>query len=1227
MSHHPDPREALRCAWHLAVVEGPDTGWCLGLGREPADVGRGASDLPLTDPLVSRRHLQVRERRGRVQARDDGSANGTRWRPAARRPGRRPRRPVPPPHGPRALPGLRLPPIQRLLTALLLPALHRGTTRGGPDGAPRFRRRLAARWHDLPPGARLSLGATVLELRPRPAELSPPATAEPARPHERRDWLRLALPLVACLTMVPLLLSSTAGPWRWGILAVPLVLVAATVAGSRRRGAPRLPDPAALLLLAAARAGPVAAGEPLRAGVATAPGEEGLLLGEGHRVALVGAPEDTAAAARWVVCQLATWHDDLRVDVPRSWHWAGPQHRLGPAGAPRRLAVHLAPSSDPLPAGAGPAAGTAHLVLAASVEEVPSWCTRVVGAPRGGVPEAWAAAVAALVAPEQEVRAALPSAVHLADLLGPAERPGYVAAQWAQEHQGLAAPVGVAADGAVELDLVAHGPHALLAGTTGSGKSELLLAWLLALAVRHSPAALQLVLVDYKGGATFAGLAGLPHTAGVLTDLEPAATRRALTSLHAEVRRRERLLADAGAKDLAGYLADRPAVALPRLVVVVDEFRVLADTHPDVLDALVRLAAQGRSLGIHLVLATQRPGGSVSADVRANLTVRICLRVLEAAESQDVVGTADAANLPAVPGRALVRADGLRTVQAPWCGDDGWPERVVSAIQDAWEAGDGTASGRVAGAATGGEATTGQGTARERLSGGAVPGRPWAPPLPGRVALAELPPAGAGLALGRTDLPEEQRLGVWAWEPSALLVAGGPGTGRTETLRTVVAAALHAGAVVHVVATEPHRFADLRGPTAGTLVGSDDPRRVARLLQLLDGADGAPPGTDPAHPRHNGGRTATDGAQLLVVDDAETVAEQLDLAVGPGQGLQLLARTLRSGRRAGVTPVLSGPPSMLAARWAELVRTRLVLSPRDETEAMLAGVPRGLHGTEPVRGRGVLLGPGHATAVQVALTGPVDLGPPLPGVLRVAALPDAVHLGELLQEAGAEAARPTAPTWADGARRRAAPAETETARPRMAPESTDDAGECVLLGRGGDGAAPLRVACGPGDVLLVVGPPGTGRTSALETLRAQLAGRVLTPSAPADVPGGRAVLVIDDVDRWPPAALDELDHLLASRRDLTVLASTRPEPVAGAYRGALATWRATAALLLLRASHPTTAQLTDVDLSTAADPARPRQPGRGVLLARGVATAVQVATPGAVSERHITALGARVPEA
>ncbi|PFG40762.1 S-DNA-T family DNA segregation ATPase FtsK/SpoIIIE [Georgenia soli] len=1202
MTHHPDPRTALRSPWHLAVVAGPDTGWCLGLGPEPAEVGRGAADLPLTDPLVSRRHLEVRERRGRFEARDHGSANGTRWRAPSRLGRRRT-------HPSRARPQPR---VLLSLTRRLPPALSRALLRART-------RPLPPRWRELPEGTNLRLGATVLQVRRRPEDLRAPAAPEPSRAPEGRDWVRMALPLLACLTMVPLLVSSGAGPWRWAILAVPVVLLAATVVAVRRPRAPELPDPAALLLHAAAAVARLPAGEELRATVSASRPGAGLVLGDGDRVALVGRPGHVTAAAWWLACQLATWHGDLRVDLP-SLPGGGPR-RLGPAGAPRRLTVLVAPgpadaprSADPsrtadTPAEGPPATGDAqasvHVVLARSVQEVPAWCTRVVTVDRPGISPAWAAAAAGLLARGATASTtALPRQVHLADLLGegPADDPAVVRRQWAVPHPGLAAPLGVDEAGTVEIDLVVHGPHALLAGTTGSGKSELLLAWLLALALRHPPDRLQLVLVDYKGGATFAGLAGLPHTAGVLTDLEPAATVRALASLRAEVRRRERLLADAGAKDLAAYLAARPAEPLPRLVVVVDEFRALADSHPDLLDALVRLAAQGRSLGIHLVLATQRPGGAVSADVRANLTVRICLRVLEAAESQDVVGTSGAADLPPVPGRALVRTDTLRTVQAPWCGDDGWAGRAVRAAREAWESAWDSAGAEV----------------RE------VPGRPWAPALPRRVELAGLEadaagPAGpdsarpsrphadgagtadprSGLVLGVSDLPDEQRLGVWVWRPSALLVVGGPGTGRTETLRSVVASALRARAVVHVLAAGPHRFADLAGPTLGTVTGSDDPRRAARLLERLE-AETAP--------------------QLLVVDDAEAVAERLDQVAGPGQGLQLLARALRDGRRAGVATALSGPPSLLAARWTESVRTRVVLAPRDETEALLAGVPRDLHGGDPVPGRGVLLEPGRATAVQVAVTGAVDLGPAEPGILRVAPLPERVSLAELSRDGLPPGELP--------------PGEPV---PDEVPQAEPPHGATVLLGRGGDDGGPVGLRCEPGEVLLVVGPPGSGRTTTLSLLRQQLGGRAVAVGQPGDLPAGPAVLVVDDVDRWASPALEELGQRLASRRDLVVVAAARPEPVVGAYRGPLATWRSTATLLLLRPSHPATTQLTDVDLSTAADPARPLHPGRGVLVTRGRALALQVATPAdapappapalQTTALQTTAPGARVPEA
>src|SRR5690606_33294925 len=121
----------------------------------------------------------------------------------------------------------------------------------------------------------------------------------------------------------------------------------------------------------------------------------------------------------------------------------------------------------------------------------------------------------------------------------------------------------------VEVDLAVEGPHALVAGTTGAGKSELLTTWVLGLALAHPPADLHVLLVDYKGGATFGALTGLPHVLGVLTDLDPGATSRALASLRAELARRERLLAAAGVRSLAEHT---PGGRPPRLLIVVDEF-------------------------------------------------------------------------------------------------------------------------------------------------------------------------------------------------------------------------------------------------------------------------------------------------------------------------------------------------------------------------------------------------------------------------------------------------------------------------------------------------------------------------------------------------------------------------------------------------------------------------------------------------------------------------------
>ena len=241
--------------------------------------------------------------------------------------------------------------------------------------------------------------------------------------------------------------------------------------------------------------------------------------------------------------------------------------------------------------------------------------------------------------------------------------PSDVAGAWRTPSTNV--PIGHDHDGIMTLDLARTGPHALVAGTTGSGKSEFLLTYLRGLFTLNSPEHVNALLIDYKGGATFGPLARAPHVVGVVTDLDHGLATRALTALRAEIGRREHLLGRHGLTSYRDYLAAAPAhLTLPRFFVVVDEFRVLADELPDFVAGLVRLAAVGRSLGMHVILATQRPGGAVSADMRANLDVRVALRVRERSDSIDVIDSPLASRISArTPGRGYLATAGEAPVE------------------------------------------------------------------------------------------------------------------------------------------------------------------------------------------------------------------------------------------------------------------------------------------------------------------------------------------------------------------------------------------------------------------------------------------------------------------------------------------------------------------------------------------------------------------------------------
>lgn len=220
----------------------------------------------------------------------------------------------------------------------------------------------------------------------------------------------------------------------------------------------------------------------------------------------------------------------------------------------------------------------------------------------------------------------------------------------------LYTPLGAGPLG-LSIDLVSQGPHILIAGTTGSGKSELLLTVLAGVAERYPPTEVSMILLDFKGGSSFNVLSPLPHTMSVETNHIAATSFRSLEAIAAELFRRESLFAEHQVADYVTYRRQMPHAVLPRLVVAIDELRVLVDQNTGAATTLAHLAATGRSLGFHLVLATQRTQGAVNADIRANIGSSISLRTATEHDSWDVLGTADAAKIsPADPGRAFFKA-------------------------------------------------------------------------------------------------------------------------------------------------------------------------------------------------------------------------------------------------------------------------------------------------------------------------------------------------------------------------------------------------------------------------------------------------------------------------------------------------------------------------------------------------------------------------------------------
>lgn len=236
----------------------------------------------------------------------------------------------------------------------------------------------------------------------------------------------------------------------------------------------------------------------------------------------------------------------------------------------------------------------------------------------------------------------------------------------------LAVPLGVRGkDDVVDLNLHerAHGPHGLIAGTTGSGKSELLQSYILSLAVNFAPEDVGFLPIDYKGGGMANLFNKLPHLMGSITNLDGAGTERALKSIHAELTKRQRWFSKYHVNNINLYTElykkgktvtdpqekkKYPSQPLPHLFLISDEFAELKANEPDFMDELVSTARIGRSLGVHLILATQKPSGVVNDQIWSNSHFKIALKVSEPADSKEIIRTPDAATITQ-PGRAYLQ--------------------------------------------------------------------------------------------------------------------------------------------------------------------------------------------------------------------------------------------------------------------------------------------------------------------------------------------------------------------------------------------------------------------------------------------------------------------------------------------------------------------------------------------------------------------------------------------
>lgn len=1143
-------RQALTTPWHLAVIAGPDEGMVIPLPTGRAVIGRASGSS--TDPGVGREAFSVVVAEGSVEL-EAASNSSTRracphWRARQRAAG-----------------------LARELRWPLLPRSVAARPRGERALFPGQRRR----WQ---PAERIRLGDSVWELRARPREIHPPP--------EPRGWGGLApmLPMLALpLLLIPLVLlrsrvmgMSGRGAWSLLLFAPLLLMMVLRMAtmhsgrrsprrrrSSRREGVRlwrgRRFDPCAALLLLASDL-PSPPEEILCGWIADRRRRFRWEIHNGDRIAVVGAGDQALRTAAHVLLMARV--NGARIScsmLPGS----GNGKEAGKVGLSWRLSWGAGLSSETASLDQSPpSAGRFAAELCLTTGKIPAHSTRCPPLLQGlpPLPIAWLFAAMELASPgtsaslHPTASAGTPS---FQTVMGTIDR-DLVGCAWAQTPggaQSLNAVLGLCGEERQRISLIEHGPHALLAGTTGSGKSELLTSWLLQLACQSSPEALCLILVDYKGGAAFGPLTHLPHTAGVLTDLAPELTDRVLRALEAELARRERRLAAAHLSDWRHLHDGQPA---PRIIIAVDEFQVLAQAHAEVLDALLRIAAQGRSLGMHLILSTQRPHGAISPSIRANTALRLCMRVLDGADSREVLGTELAASPDLPPGSVFIAGPTSSPSQSylsPWC--DPAEQDVLSIVSEL--------------------------RAAAQDQGVRDSSAPWAPPLPERRERS-IEEAWRGL-LAYVDEPAQQQWQAWSWDDSEpLVLLGAPRSGRSTLLESVALGEMSRSLSPSsraLGASSVHSTATTNAlPSFHAVHWAMGSKRLAAHPALAEHRETWGSALSMAQPRalsdlwHAAAEGSLDG-DLLLIDDLEAQMACLEHLLGPGQAQPLWEGILRKASAGQLRLVVTAALTSASARWVSSFSTRLYLGVHDAAAAAMAGLPRSL-AASPIPGRGVLWRQGEALPCQLLLPAPAEAA----GLRNLPfAWPLQTHSSSLPAHL-----LPSLP----GTEEPCAARRFIRELPTSFPAST----ECWAL------IAPHAMpAALPRRHVFVAGPPGSGRTETLKTLQGIL-------------PNEKPFIIWD----FHPATSEQIRALQSAHSEgRHIMLATTITELGTALRTTLAPLRDEATLILLSPSSAEASQLLGSSARPHLDPLQPQLPGRGILINGALVRTIQVGLMGRVS--------------